>query len=183
MLTSSSNGDENNLDQLSKVDAAKFQLSLVLGLFPRVDTRASVLLGVNLGMLAFLVSNLPGAQQLTWYLLYPAVPTAVLISYSLVELFSCAFPQLQGGSSSLVFFSEIAKRRESEYIDEFLAQSTPGYLKDLAAQAWRNAEILTLKYRYLKRAFLGMSLAIPFWVTTLVLFFLANAPTKPVPVP
>lgn len=182
MLTSSSNSDENKLDESSKVDAAKFQLSFVLGLFPRVDARASVLLGVNLGMLAFLVSNLPGTQQLGWYMLYPAVPTAALISYSLVKLFFCAFPQLEGGSRSLIFFSEIAKRRESEYIDEFLAQSTPDYLKDLAAQVWRNSEILTLKYRYLREAFFSMSLAIPFWGITLVLFFLASASAKSVPV-
>ena len=183
MSTSPLDDDKNHLDKIRKVEAAKFQLSLVLGLFPRVDTRASVLLGVNLGMLAFLVSNLPASQQLGWYLLYPAVPTAALISYSLVKLFFCAFPQLEGGSRSLIFFSEIAKRRESEYIDEFLAQSTPDYLKDLTAQVWRNSEILTLKYRYLKEAFSSMSLAIPFWVTTLVLFFLASASAKPVPVP
>ena len=183
MLTSSPNSDKTNLDDSSKVDAARFQLSLVLSLFPRVDTRASVLLGVNLGMLAFLVSNLPASQQLEWYLLYPAVPTAALISYSLVKLFFCAFPQLEGGSRSLIFFSEIAKRRVSEYIDEFLAQSTPDYLKDLAAQVWRNSEILTLKYRYLKKAFFGMSLAIPFWGITLVLFFLASTSAKLVPVP
>jgi hypothetical protein len=97
--------------------------------------------------------------------------------------FHCAFPQLQGGSSSLIFFGEIAKRRESEYIDKFLKQSVPAYVKDLTAQVWRNAEILTLKYRHLKWAFVGMSLAVPFWVATLVLFFLANARAELGPLP
>lgn len=178
-----SDGDNSSVGEPSRVEAAKFQLILVLGLFPRVDTRASVLLGVNLGMLAFLASNVPGSPQLRWYLLYPSVPAVSLIGYSLYQLFYCAFPQLQGGSSSLIFFGEIAKRRESEYIDEFLKQSVPAYVKDLTAQTWRNAEILTLKYRHLKRAFVGMSLAIPFWVATLVLFFLANARTKLGPLP
>lgn len=166
-----------------RVEAAKFQLTLVLSLFPRVDTRASVLLGVNLGMLAFLVSNLPGVPQLRWDLLYPAVPTLMLIGYSLYQLFRCAFPQLQGGSSSLIFFGELAKRRESEYIDAFLEQSVPAYVKDLTAQAWRNAVILTLKYRHLKRAFVSMSLAVPCWVATLVLFFLASSRTGSGPSP
>ena len=174
-----SSANDSPVDEPSKVEAAKFQLTLVLGLFPRVDTRASVLLGVNLGMLAFLVSNLPGVPQLGWYLLYPTVPTLVLIGYSLYQLFRCAFPQLQGGSSSLIFFGQIAKRGESEYIDAFLEQSVPAYVKDLAAQAWRNAVILTLKYGHLKRAFVGMSLAVPCWVATLVLFFLANSQTNP----
>jgi len=183
MSNPSSDGDNSSVGEPSRVEAAKFQLTLVLGLFPRVDTRASVLLGVNLGMLAFLASNVPRPPQLRWYLLYPSVAALILIGYSLYQLFRCAFPQLQGGSSSLIFFGEIAKQRESEYINKFLKQSAPAYVKDLTAQTWRNAEILTLKYRHLKRAFVGMSLAIPFWVAALVLFFLANARTKLGPLP
>jgi hypothetical protein len=109
MSTPSLDGDNSSVDELSRVEAAKFQLTLVLGLFPRVDTRASVLLGVNLGMLAFLASNVPGQPQLRWYLLYPAVPAVLLIGCSLYQLLVLLQKSLQAAMRGFAASASVAQ--------------------------------------------------------------------------
>jgi phage protein U len=42
-------------------------------------------------------------------------------------LYRGSFPNLKGGESSLVYFREIAKRREHHFIEEFSAQSDKQY--------------------------------------------------------
>lgn len=41
------------------------QLNLVLSFFPRIDTKLSVVLGINLGMLAILLPMLPTPSETT----------------------------------------------------------------------------------------------------------------------
>jgi len=55
-------------------------------------------------------------------------------------------------------------------VDEFSKQTKEEYSKDLLCQAWRNSQILTLKFDCLKQAFIFMALAIPAWIVTLFLF-------------
>ena len=47
------------------VDAAWSQLNLVLGFYSRIDTKTSLVLGINLGMLAFLFSRAPPVAQIS----------------------------------------------------------------------------------------------------------------------
>jgi len=150
--------------------AAKDQLNLVLSFFPRVDSKASVVLAVDTAMLGYLASKIP---QLKWPLSWPLlIPLAafLLIFLSIWHLYKAAFPVLKGGSSSLVYFREIAARTEAKFIEEFSAQEASGYAKELLAQAWRNSEILIEKFNHLKRAFLFMALSVVPWTIALVQF-------------
>src|SRR5687767_6020324 len=52
-------------DPNDTVSAAWQQLNLVLGFFSRIDTKLSVVLGINLGMLALLATRLPTPTELT----------------------------------------------------------------------------------------------------------------------
>src|SRR5437870_13905227 len=47
------------MDQRDLLGSARNQLDRVLGFFPRVDAKASVVLAVDTGMLAFLVAHVP----------------------------------------------------------------------------------------------------------------------------
>jgi len=143
--------------------AAKDQLDLVLSFFPRVDTKASVVLAVDTGMAGYLATRLSvSTLMLSWQLLIPLV-AFVLIGLSFWHLYKVAFPNLKGGNQSLVYFREIAKRTEAKFIDEFMAQKDDAYVKDLLGQAWRNSEILTEKFNHLQLAFLLMAAAIIPW--------------------
>jgi len=149
---------------------AKDQLTLVLSFFPRVDAKASVVLAVDTGMAGYLASRLPSPQTVPlWELIAPST-TFVLVAISFVYLYKGAFPNLAGGHDSLVYFHQIAKRTEAKFIEEFSTQSETDYGKDLLGQAWRNSEILVLKFRFLKSAFIFMALAIIPWTIALAQF-------------
>src|SRR5947208_1158161 len=109
------------LEFRQKAEAAKFALQLVLGFFARVEGKSSVVLALNTGMLAVLTANLPPANQFQWRMLLAILPVSLIFS-SYWHLFRAAYPDLKGGTASLIYFREIAKRKESQFIDEFSAQ-------------------------------------------------------------
>lgn len=156
------------MDNEALVEASKDQLTRVLAFFSRVDTVASVLLGVDLGMLALLANNVLPISFFEWSIYVSAIP-AVLIGISLYHLFRGYFPRLTGGWLSLIYFREIAERTESDFIREFRAQSEETYVNDLLSQVWRNSEILTQKFNHLSKAFIFLAWAIIPWVVALVL--------------
>jgi hypothetical protein len=146
---------------------ARDQLNLILSFFPRVDAKASVLLAVDTGMAGYLASRLRAPQfSLTWQLLAPLV-TFLLVALSFWHLYKSAFPNLAGGNLSLVYFREIAKRTETRFIDEFIAQQEADYVKDVLGQVWRNSEILTQKFIHLKWAFFLTAAAVIPWTISI----------------
>src|ERR1035437_161529 len=129
------------MTQTQQLNLAKDQLTRVLGFFPRVDAKHSVVLAVDTGMLAFLAARAPGWPILQgWLVLFP-IAAVVLLAISIWNLYRSASPTLSGGQHSLVYFREIARRTEAAFIDEFRHVSEDAYLKDLLGQIWRNAEI------------------------------------------
>ncbi len=148
-------------------DVAAQQLDRVLAFFPRADAKGSVVLAVDTGMLAVLASNCPALSAFDWWMLIPLLPLA-LLSISLCHLYLGAFPSLKGGEESLIYFREIAKKREQPFIDAFIAQSEAAYLKDLLGQVWRNSQILRMKFDHLTSAFNFMALALVPWLASLV---------------
>lgn len=151
------------------------QLKLVLGFFPRTETMIATVLGIDLSMMAVLVAHLPQvhmATVLTWTALIPLF----LCAGSLVELYRAAFPRLEGGRASLVYFGEIADRTESAFVTAFLEQKDAAYARDLLEQVWRNAQILAVKYRSLRRSFHWLAAAIFPWI--IVLAILSTAPRQ-----
>ena len=49
--------NSSNMEKEQLIERAKGQLDRVLGFFPRVDTVSSIILGIDIGMLAFLASK------------------------------------------------------------------------------------------------------------------------------
>lgn len=158
------------MEQKELVGACKDQLNLVLSFFPRVDTKASVVLAIDTGMLGYLFSHFPPFFSLRWWEMLAPASAIACIGVSLWHLYRGAFPVMKGGDRSLVYFLEIAKRTESKFIDEFLCQKEADYAKDLLGQAWRNSEILAEKFRYARIGFNSMALALVPWAVALAEF-------------
>jgi Family of unknown function (DUF5706) len=152
------------------VKDAREQLSLVLGFFPRVDAKASVVLAINTGMLAVLSSHAAPLSSMTIGAIIATSLSILMFAGSFWFLYKIAFPALRGGQQSLVYFREIANRTEARFIDEFIAQDENARLKDLLGQVWRNSEILKMKFDALRWAFVLMALAIVPWVISVSLF-------------
>jgi hypothetical protein len=158
------------------IDLARDQLNRILGFFPRVDAKISVLLSVAIAMLALLAGKAP-INELQWNSRPALVAflSLALIALSLVFLYQASFPRLAGGRRSLLYFREIAKRKESAFIAEFSEQSEEAYLKDMLAQVWRNSEILKQKYDYIKYSFIVLLCALPPWLIALAMFASLNS--------
>ena len=124
-------------------------------------------------MLAILTSNtlplsLMSAISVVSYVL--AGLTVAMLGASLWFLYRVAFPSMDGGHQSLIYFREIARRTETNFIDAFTAQDEGLRVKDLLGQVWRNSCILTAKFNSLKWAFILMALAILPWAATVALY-------------
>jgi hypothetical protein len=157
--------------------AAKDELTLVLSFFPRVDAKASVVLAVDTAMLGYLASRVPSPSSIPlWQLIFP-LAAFVLIAISFVCLYKGAFPNLAGGHDSLVYFQEIAKKTEAKFMQGFSSQSESEYSNELLGQAWRNSQILTAKFKYLKYAFVFLALAVTPWTIALVEFAVSSSAT------
>lgn len=156
--------------QSDRVSAAWQQLQLVLGFFSRVDTKLSVGLGINLGMLAMLATRLPKPEELTLLVSVVSVLFLTPLTLSFWNLWWGYFPDLRGGSDSLIFFRRIDRLTESDFLRACETRTLYGLERDLLSQCWRNSKILSSKFRSLKRTYLATSLAIAPWMalTTLL---------------
>lgn len=160
--------EATHLDDEELIAAANEALDRVLSFYSRVDTRASILLGVNTGMLGYLASKLPPSKEWDIRVLAAVIPL-VLLALSLFQLYRCAYPALKGGHGSLQYFREIAKLTESRFITDFKAQTRGDVAEDLLGQLWRNSEILADKFGCLRCAFALCAAAIPFWAVSIAL--------------
>jgi hypothetical protein len=154
---------------------ARDQLDLVLGFFPRVDAKASVVLAINTGMLAVLASNASPWGTMPVGSIIAASLSLLMLAGSFWFLYKVAFPTLSGGQQSLIYFREIANRTESRFIDEFIAQDESAMLRDILGQVWRNSEILKMKFDALRWAFVLMALAIVPWVASVSILSAHNS--------
>lgn len=167
------------MDNDKLITASKDQLQLVLSFFARVESKSSVVLAIDTAMAAFLAGNAPPLGCFSKWMSWSSGVTILLLAASIAMLYRGGFPNLKGGESSLVYFREIAKLREHDFIEKFSAQSEKHYANDLLSQAWRNSEILSIKFDSLKLAFTFMALAIVPWIVTIGLFAAYNSATHP----
>ncbi|WP_343674928.1 Pycsar system effector family protein [Paraburkholderia heleia] len=158
------------LSEEERLKAARDQLNLVLSFFPRVDTKLSVVLGANVGMLGVLFSRLtvPGAAVFPPCVLWSLIGAfLVLMGFSSYHLYRGSFPTLEGGAGSLVYFSEIAARGEHDFVIAFSKLSLPSLTDDLLSQCWRNSVILKQKFASLRRAYVWSAVAVMPWAFAL----------------
>lgn len=151
------------MDENDRLRSARDQLTLVLSFFPRVDTKLSVVLGLDLALLAVAASRLPALEQLTILEWVAASIFTLLVGLSLWRLYEGSFPQLEGGHDSLVYFREIAKRTEARFVDQFCSITPQDLARDVLGQVWRNSEILRRKFDHLKWAYRFMVTSVVPW--------------------
>ncbi|MGI8619326.1 MAG: Pycsar system effector family protein [Gemmatimonadaceae bacterium] len=144
-------------------------LKLLLGFFPRVEAKLSLLLTLNVGMLGVLASSLRPVPRWDFGLIAPALAVA-LLGASFWNLYRAALPQLmESDTKSLFYFRAIAEQDESSYIDAVLATDAKELERDLARQTWRNAVILTGKFARVDRAFRYTAIAAIPWAVWLAI--------------
>lgn len=170
--------DKNEpLSSENLINVSKDNLSRVLGFFPRVDSLTSIVLAIDISLLAVLATNSPPLQFITKFQVITSLIFLIIDGISLFFLYKCQFPRLECEEKSLLFFREIAELEQLEFARKFLEQTEKDYLHDLIKQVWRNSEILKLKFQYLKNAFRFLVLALLPWIISLLTFASENKQT------
>lgn len=150
-------------------DAAKAQLDLVLSFFSRVETKLSVVLAIDLGMLSVAFAKALPVNEVHVGSAIALAAFVICQAWALLALYRGSFPELNGGHASLVYFREVAKLREADYTQRFAALPKNELARDHLEQAWRNARILTTKFNQLQRAYQWTALSIVPWMIALAL--------------
>jgi hypothetical protein len=163
------------MDVKQRVDIASGQLDRVLGFFARVETKASFIFAIDSTLLALVAVNIQFEDLRNWLVVTPAAICLLFVAVSLIYVYRCSFPSLIGGSNSLIYFREIAKRREVEFIEQFSDADEEAYARDLMGQIWRNSEILSAKFKAIKIAFILTGISLLPWF----LFLLATSIAHP----
>jgi len=156
------------MDEAARLTAAQHQLELVLGFFGRVDSKLSVVLGIDLAMLGVVFARLSILENITWGVFLAGALFSVLLGYSFLQLFRGSFPVLDGGQTSLIYFRSIGKLRESDFLDRYHSLTPAQLADDYLEQTWRNSKILTIKFDCLKTAYVYMAWAALPWSIILV---------------
>lgn len=160
-------------------ETAAKHLDRTLGFFSRVEAKASFLFALNTAMLGIEAMNVKKLDFEVWYHLLALVAGAGLNLLSLFFVYRCIFPALKGGHASLLYFREIAKLREAEYLSLVKARNSDEFLDDYLAQIWRNSEILNVKFDAIKIAFQLTAIATLPWTAFLAIAALSH-PDLPV---
>ena len=153
------------------IAAARDQLNRTLGFFARVDGKASVILAIDTSMLALLATRSAPYSNLGWVWL-PISIALLGLAINLWNVYKEGFPSLDGGEESLLYFREIAKKSEVNYVGAWTDLSDERYVKDLLGQIWRNSVILRKKFDHVRFALIALGLAIPAWAVALALLSL-----------
>lgn len=150
------------------------QLDRIQSFIPRIDSRVSAIFAITSGQLAIAILNVGIDDLKAWWVVLPCVAYIAMALYSIYNLYRCIHPNLLGGQNSLIYFGEIAKLREAEYIEKLTSCSAEMFRKDLTCQIWRNSEIVAEKYKYLRRASSVTMVALLPWIIILVSISLTN---------
>ena len=150
--------------QSDRVSAAWQQLHLVLGFFPRVDTKLSVVLGINLGLLAMLATRTPRVEATTPLIAVLGVAFFAPLTTSFWHVWWGYFPDLRGGTGSLIYFRAISKMSESEFRKACAGRSIDDLEGDILDQCWRNSKILDAKFASLRYAYLAALITLGPWM-------------------
>ena len=135
-----------------RLEVAERQLALIQSFFPRIDSKVSALFAIMSAQIAIVALNVSAEDIIQWYIGLTLTVFLLVAAAAYVFLYRCSYPHLEGGRNSLVYFAEIAKLRETEFVRDYLAVSVASLAEDVTGQIWRNSQIVDCKFKFLKLA-------------------------------
>lgn len=149
------------------------ELDRVSGYIPRAEGKVTTLFPVAIAMLGVIAVKIPVNDPCSWRVVN-AILAAACLAMCLWRVYETLFPRTTAPRVSLIFFGEIAKKSEAQYVADLSAADDALLIADAASQIWRNSEIVTAKYGTAKAAFRWLVTALPFWLIFLALVTLKD---------
>jgi hypothetical protein len=156
------------MDEAKISEFAPKQLDRILSFFARVEAKASFVFAVDSALLGVLAVHVERSDFEKGFTVLLLVVLGIALAASYLYIYRSSSPNLEGGHSSLIYFREIAKLREQEFVKAFRAQSDETYVDDILSQVWRNSQILTEKFSAVKKAFVLAGLSLLPWTAFLI---------------
>ncbi len=166
---------ESGASEQEQLEAAERRLDRLLDWVGRSDTKFSVVLGVDAGMLGFLATSAPPGAVPTAAIVVGALAAALLVA-SLIFIYRGTYPRTKGPGGSLVHFGSVAGEDLEDFKERFRVCDARGHLDDVLGQVHRNAEILDRKFAELRRAYRCLLAAVAPWAIALYLLGVVPPP-------
>ncbi len=157
-----------------QIQLAVNNLERLLEWISRYDTKSSIILGIDTGMIAILISFTPHINAWNLFMIFSAITSVIILGTTLFFIQFGSYPRTKASNKSLIYFGTISEFSSDEFKKQFCNQKEEDYLNDLLEQCHRNAEIITLKFKNLKIAYRLLSFAIIPWIITIFLFKIAS---------
>ena len=154
----------------SERELSQQNLTWMLEWVGRFDNKASIILGLDLGMLSLLVTRAPTFDKWTSWMWGSCALSLIALGLSFVSIYFSNFPRTGGPENSLYYFGTIADIEINQFCNQFSSKSEEEHIEDLLRQTHRNAEILNIKFEYLKSAYILLVFGIVPWAISLFLF-------------
>jgi hypothetical protein len=157
------------MDEGVRLDRALQQLDRLAAFYPRVEGKASFLLGLNVGLVSLMAINIGGSDEARApFLWIPVSLTIALSGFSCVILFAVFFPHLKGAKQkSYTYFRDISSRECTTFVESWITLTETDLLRDTLIQIWRNSQILRTKFDATERAFKVTLLALIPWAVAM----------------
>lgn len=164
------------MEKKEQIQCAEKNLERLLEWVGKFDTKSSIILGIDTGMLAVLISFMPQLAMWGLSLAISTILTVATFSLSLFFIFLSSYPRTKAPSRSLIFFGTISEFSFNDYKKIFCERNNKDYLNDLLEQCHRNAEIISTKFKNLKLAYCMLLIGIIPWAITIFLFKIGTVP-------
>jgi hypothetical protein len=82
---------------------------------------------------------------------------------------------MKGPQDSLIYFKGIASKDKKVFQEEVYSLEEIEYLNDLSSQCHRNAEIATIKFRWVTRAMITLYISITPWLFAIYFLYVSNS--------
>jgi hypothetical protein len=158
---------------MEKITTLESILSRQLSWINSADSRTSLVLPLATAMLGALAAAAPSSNS--W-----AVSSAIFSALAVLLLFSSilfcglsAFPRTEGPKGSILFFDGIASIEQDQYVSKIQEMDESSYLIDLAKQSHVNAQIASIKFKWIKRGMAALLAATIPWSLAIYLIYTA----------
>jgi hypothetical protein len=157
-----------------KVNFLEASLKRNLSWVSAADGKIPAIFAIDIAMIGLLCALIPEPNKWT---ICSASSSIIAISFllgSIICLALTAFPRLEGPKGSKVYFGGIIQKSEDKFIKEIIVEPSEDILEDFARQIYRNAEIASKKFMFIKWAMICMFASVLFWLFANVSFYMES---------
>lgn len=152
------------MDSKELLDLLDRNLNRQLTWIQSADSKASTVLAFDTGLIGLLAALASTNGVHSAVALAAIVLSGLLLSISILCVCMAAFPRLKAPASSLIYFGEIVRHKQLDFVSKVISVDIAAWIDDAAVQCYRNAEIAWSKHRHIRSALSVLFVALIPWV-------------------